>query len=305
MTVARWMARCAKVALLSVLLLSPARARAWSDPGHEAICQIALLELTPATRRKVNKILSPDSQQFKPFARACAWADDQKGVAGSLQHARRDEHFVNVKRSCAAITSENCGATPSCLFTAIHADAAALTNTTGADQLTALKFLGHWIGDLHQPLHVSYADDRGGNDIPVSQAAGCQQLHALWDYCIPETLRARMGASRRPTDLGTKLHAEITDAERTQWRRGSLVEWAQESYAIARKADTRYCLMQGDRCCYDVHACQNAAGNDRQRQTSRLTHLPHSYDEDEVGTVKLQFKKAGVRLAALLEKLLH
>ena len=291
--------------MLPVLLLSPAPANAWSDPGHEAICQIALLEMPPATRKKVTRILLPDSREFKPFARACVWADDQKGVNGTLQHARRGDHFVNVPRRCPAITSEACGAASRCLFTAIHADADTLSHGRGVERRTALKFLGHWIGDLHQPLHVSYADDRGGNDIPVSQAAGCQQLHALWDYCIPEALRVRMGASRRATDLGTRLQAEITDAERAQWRRGNLVDWAEESYAIARKTSTRYCLMQGDRCCYDAHTCENTAGNETQMQTTRLTELPHGYDEDEVDTVKQQFKKAGVRLAALLEKLLH
>jgi len=295
------MVRGAWLLTLMVRLLAPGHANAWSDPGHGAICQIALLELPATTRRKVNQILSSE----KPFATACAWADEQKGVAGTPQHARREEHFVNVPRSRAIITSEDCGAARRCLFTAIHADADTLRTATGTEQRTALKFLGHWIGDLHQPLHISYADDRGGNDIPVSTSAGCQQLHALWDYCIPEALRLRMGASRRPTDLGTKLHAEITDAERAQWRRGSLIDWAEESYAIARRADTGYCLMRDNRCCYDRRACVNTAGSDTQRQTKRLMDLPRSYDEEEVATVKLQFKKAGVRLAALLEQLLR
>ena len=297
----RRIARAAGLALLLIVPLSSPRASAWSDPGHQAVCQIALLELTPAVRKKVNKILSPESKRFKPFAAACTWADDQKNVDGTIQHARRDEHFVNVRRSLVSITSKDCGKAPKCLFTAIHADADALKNTTGPDQLTALKFLGHWIGDLHQPLHISYADDRGGNDIPVSPAAGCQQLHALWDYCLPEELRQRMGASRRPTDLGGKLHAEITDAERARWRQGTIVDWAAESYAITRRAGTRYCLMKGDRCCYDTQACENTAGSDEKRQTKRLTHLPHSYDDSEVDTVKQQLKKAGVRLAAILQ----
>jgi len=293
--------RIAQTASLALLLLAPLHADAWSDPGHEAVCQIAFLELTPAVRAKVNSILSHEDARFRSFAVACTWPDEDKSVDGTIQYRRRDDHFVNVERGVAAITSEDCGRRPRCLFSAIHADADALKNTTGKDQLTALKFLGHLIGDLHQPLHVSYADDRGGNDIPVSQAAGCQNLHALWDYCLPEELRQRLGASRHPTDLGTRLHAEITDSERARWRQGRLVDWAAESYAIVRKAETKYCLIEGTRCCYDTHECENRAGNDEARQTKRLTHLPHSYDDSEIDTVKQQLEKAGVRLAAILE----
>ena len=44
--------------------------------------------------------------------------------------------------------------------------------------MIALKFLGHWIGDLHQPLHVSYADDKGGNHVTLKKSIGCsKKLH--------------------------------------------------------------------------------------------------------------------------------
>jgi hypothetical protein len=297
----RAITRSGGLTVLLIWLLPSPGASAWSNPGHQAICQIAFLELTAGARRQVNKILSPETPRFKPFARACTWADDRKHEDGTIQNVRRDEHFVNVSRSLPAITSEDCGTTPRCLFTAIRADEDALKNGTGGAQLTALKFLGHWIGDLHQPLHISYADDRGGNDIPVSQAVGCGQLHAVWDYCIPEALRRQMGANNGPTDLGTKLDAEITDAERAQWRQGTLLDWAEESYAVTRKAETKYCLMKGDSCCYNRRSCENRAGRSTNEQTKRLMRLPHSYVDAEVATVKEQLKKAGVRLAAVLE----
>ena len=51
------------------------------------------------------------------------------------------------------------------------------------DKLAALKFLGHWVGDLHQPLHVSFEDDRGGNEIAVhGECSG--KLHGAWDTCL-------------------------------------------------------------------------------------------------------------------------
>src|SRR5258708_17221771 len=52
-----------------------------------------------------------------------------------------------------------------------------------AEKLESLKFLGHWVGDIHQPLHVSFEDDRGGNSILVSGLCG-SNLHAAWDTCL-------------------------------------------------------------------------------------------------------------------------
>jgi len=54
---------------------------------------------------------------------------------------------------------------------------------TDANKLVALKSLGHWVGDIHQPLHVSFLDDKGGNTIRTSgQCPG--NLHAVWDTCL-------------------------------------------------------------------------------------------------------------------------
>ncbi len=168
----------------------PLRVSAWSGGAHQAICQIAFLEVRPATRKKITKIMARETNaRFKPFAAACTCPDSQKHTSGTIQNQRKDEHFINVARNPRGITSEDCGAAPKCLFTVIHADEDVIKNTSGTDQPVALSFPGNWLGDLHQPLHISYADDLGGNDIPVSAAAGCKELHAVCDQCIPEDLR--------------------------------------------------------------------------------------------------------------------
>jgi nuclease S1 len=280
-------------------IASPEFARAWSGSGHQAVCQIAFLELQPATRARLNTIMAREKDDnFKPFATACTWPDSQKHTNGTIQSKRKDEHFVNVDRGLTSISTDSCGVASTCLFTAIPADEAALKNSTGQDQLVALKFLGHWVGDLHQPLHVSYADDLGGNDIPVSAAAGCKELHAVWDECIVQDLRQQMGAKPGPTDLGSKLDAEITDAERAAWRQGSLVDWAEESYQVTRAAGTKYCIEEGQSCCYDATHCEYKSAA---AKTKRLSHLSHKYDDGEVATARERLKKAGVRLASILD----
>ena len=84
------------------------------------------------------------------------------------------------------ITTATCLTAPKCLFTGIAVDLE-LLRTSHDDQakLASLKFLGHWVGDIHQPLHVSFADDRGGNFIRESEPC-VNSLHTVWDVCIIE-----------------------------------------------------------------------------------------------------------------------
>src|SRR5262244_1828852 len=52
-------------------------------------------------------------------------------------------------------------------------------------KLASLNFLGHWVGDIHQPLHVCFADDRGGN--LIRESGPCvNSLHTVWDTCMIE-----------------------------------------------------------------------------------------------------------------------
>ena len=49
----------------------------------------------------------------------------------------------------------------------------------------ALKFVGHFVGDLHQPLHTGYAYDRGGNGTAAQFFdEDPSNLHGIWDYAI-------------------------------------------------------------------------------------------------------------------------
>ena len=110
-------------------------------------------------------------------------------------------------------------------------------SASAGERLTALKFLAHWVGDIHQPLHVSFADDKGGNRIILERGIGCRKtLHDVWDNCIPEDLMEESDAGQDRRRFAEKLHGEITDADRQKWTsKMSLAQWANESYAIARE----------------------------------------------------------------------
>ena len=97
-------------------------------------------------------------------------------------------------------------------------------NETDAKRLIALESLGHWVGDIHQPLHVSFEDDRGGNDIRVS---GCSKnLHAVWDNCLVE-----YAVGLDVPKAVASLMQTITPEKQALWASSSPRVWANETFA--------------------------------------------------------------------------
>ena len=145
------------------LLMACGQASGWSDEAHIAICEIALLEVAPATRQMIEHFQeSEDNEKFADFPAACTWADYPP-------RQRSGEHFINVPRNQAEISSAVCPIGDDCLFTAIDQDIQIISSgsSSNTEKWEALKFLGHWVGDIHQPLHVSFRDDNGGNKIAM------------------------------------------------------------------------------------------------------------------------------------------
>jgi S1/P1 Nuclease len=82
---------------------------------------------------------------------------------------------------------------------------------TDATRLVALKSLGHWVGDIHQPLHVSFFDDRGGNTIRKSGQCP-EYLHAVWDTCL-----VQYAVGPDASEAATDLLAVTTPEMKAEW----------------------------------------------------------------------------------------
>ena len=271
----------------AIPLFLPASALAWGAVAHHALCEMAYQELDPRARAEVDRLIQLDEEHVT-FATSCTYADWP-------ERQRPIEHYMNVPRSTRSIAVLACPLAEDCVLTAVGKDLAVVKDRSLSDEerLTALKLLGHWVGDIHQPAHVGFADDQGANLIPNTGA--CEgNLHATWDTCIVETLLG--------TDYGAiakELHGEITDQERIDWQYDTPVEWANESYRIAIDPATRYCVDKQEACWYEDDNFILSPG-----EAQKSLKIRRAYLKRHRRTVEQRLKQAAVRLGYLLNQAL-
>ena len=258
----------------------------WGGLGHEAICELAFRELDHTARQRVIALIRQD-QEFTTFRASCNWADRPR--------QRATEHFVNLPRDASGLDDIECPLAAECVVSAIKHDFAVLASPDATDEekLAALKFLGHWVGDIHQPLHAASQDDRGGNHIRTL-GSSCESLHTLWDSCIVEE---RLGM--HPLTIVRELRAGITDEQRAEWLASDPVAWANESVEIAREPEVGYCVMVGDTCQY---AADNRGFDEGEPE--RVVVVDDDYLDMHASVARERIAMAAVRLAGLLNRAL-
>jgi len=216
------------VLLFAPLLCHVSPAVAWSADGHKIVCAVAWDELNAAALDHVETVLDVKSKQ--QFANLCTWADE---IRASRPYTA-SWHFLNVPRDATSVDLDrDCSGPRSCVVAQIRADAAALAAKTG-DAGEALKFLAHFVGDVHQPLHVSFEDDRGGNEVRGTFYKKKTNLHAVWDTGIIDH------DGRTWQQIADDLEAHVTPEERSEWSASRPLDWADESLAITLAPRTRY-----------------------------------------------------------------
>lgn len=289
------------VSLICVMTLWPPRAHAWGDEGHQIVALIAERYLDPGVKLRVQQLLATDVSGLVPdssMASEATWADryrDSDREAGALRDRQtRQWHYVDLEitapdmdRACFAHpalpagTPASAGPAADCVVDKIDQFEAELADphTGGDERRLALQFLLHLIGDLHQPLHASDDTDEGGNLKRVS-ARGMRagNLHHYWDVEFVRLL------GEQPQPVSQALLARISAADIKAWRRGSTADWARESFAQAKAVSYGALPPPGERGRYRLSA---------------------EYVRDAVDVVQLQLSRAGVRLAAMLNRALR
>jgi S1/P1 Nuclease len=293
-------------ALLAFAAAPTAPAHAWGDDGHKIVCAIAEQLLDEAGRQTVRSLVrgytAPDGGRYRSLALGCTFADRARAMARDYRNAARhgdraladalrgwahfvrfiDWHFLNVPRRSHGIAPGDCH--DDCVLTAIalHRERLGRASLSTAERGEALLLLGHWVADVHQPLHVSYADDNGGDRIDDIEGDfyANRSLHAVWDTGII----AKALGSRDWWAYARALAAAIDPAARTRWAQSDADGWAAESYALTTEADVRYCRWQGETC----------------RGLGPTRTLGASYQARFQPVVERRLQQAGVRLAAMI-----
>jgi hypothetical protein len=284
---------------LSLVLLRPAAAHAWGDEGHRVVALIAERLMNPAVRDRVAAMLAsdPDPLTAHDIGAEASWADKFRDSPDPAVRARYDAtwrwHFVNLEldrpdlaAACYGPARLPAGAPASqgpaqdCVVDKIAEFAAELADpaTVPAERLLALKYLLHFVGDVHQPLHAADDHDAGGNKVRIlAPGSTIPTLHVYWD------VDAVGGQGRDAAALADGLLARILPAERAAWQAGGPADWAFESYGLAKAV---------------AYGRLPPAGPDG------VHRLDASYIDEARGVAALQLSRAGVRLAWLLDRCL-
>jgi hypothetical protein len=306
-------------ALLVVFSTGCQSSWAWGCKGHQTVALIAEKQLAPEARTFVDKLLSenPVDPQLKRYcgnptrdlmADASTWPDD---IRGTLKNG--PWHYIDIPRGAArAPLAQFCGS-GSCITEAI-ADQLALLKDKNAEprlRAEALRYVIHFVGDLHMPLHASTNNDEGGNCTPVrylrrvpvvqtgSFVSFTPNLHAIWDTAILE--RDMEGAE--PPEYSEFLN-RVFAAEIPKWQAMGVHpdDWAWESHDLAESA------VYGElvpKVPVEVPAVVHTCG-DANNIGERMLHLNlvagEHYQEVAAPVVERRITQAGVRLAMILNE---
>jgi hypothetical protein len=235
----------AVLAVVAVALLAGS-AQAWWCTGHMTIAQIAKVTIDSTVRDKVESIVQ-ELSQMGPFPKnpdmvqvAC-WADDIK----DNNFAMAGWHFLNMPYDPTNFPINTNPAARMTVDKALPIMEKAVKKYPNEWELTfALANLIHFMGDIHQPLHVTElfssvfpTGDRGGNLFNVTVNNTATELHAVWDsICWQYTTdpqRPMSGSSYQFIEdlANTYINAyTFSQAQINEW---NATQFAAESYAFA------------------------------------------------------------------------
>lgn len=222
-------------------------AKAWGDEGHQVVALVAQSFLEPDVRKRVNALLAADTDSLAghDIAAAATWADKYRDAnIDNSRERTRQWHFVdieitapNLDQACfnhptvPAGKPASDGRKDDCVVDKIQQFATELADpsTDAEERVVALKFLLHFVGDVHQPLHSSDDNDRGGNDKRVSAAGlSAGNLHHFWDTEFVNQL----GPDART--IASDLIGHITKEQQAAWQSGSAADWTKETFAVSK-----------------------------------------------------------------------
>ena len=284
-------------AILTVVALSlwTGSALAWGPRGHSMVADIATRFLTPASTLAVDQLLADDlGADGKPSGRStlgqvASWPDELR--ATPEQRATGVYHYDDIP-ICGVPDRASYCKDGKCATAWFAKQLAILKDRSQPARARneALKWITHLVGDLHQPLHASDNDDKGGNDVRITflgkrmddpvdgRTQSPYNLHTAWDRLIPNRAIERRGGY-------DAFLADLPNAETQKaWGVGDIDAWTAESFVLAR--DFVYPTLPTTFVCG--------------RPINAVLDIGEAYDRSAEVIATSQLQKAGVRLAKVL-----
>lgn len=198
---------------LSFFLIIPSQVWAWGSKGHKLVAQIAEKCLDKSVIDSVQKYLGDLS-----FEEAAVWMDEVR--SDQAYNYLKPWHYVNVDKDKTYVKTKD----PD-IINEIEIAIAALNEKEERDKNKinfALKILFHLVGDIHQPLHCGYSQDKGGNTFQTQLFGKGTNLHKVWDSEIIEETGITL------TDC-LKMANTLTAMEKNKIQTNDIVIWMNES----------------------------------------------------------------------------
>lgn len=236
----------------------------WGQKGHDTTAAIAEKHLTEITKKAVKELLDGHSPVY--YAN---WLDN---ASHTPEYAySKTWHYKNVDSDKTFETAPKIK--EGNIVDAIYEQVDVLRDSSKSheEKSLALKMVIHFLGDIHQPMHIGHASDRGGNRWVVQYFKSDTNLHSVWDSRLPES-----GHKWSYSEWVSQLDRLSEKEEKEILEGGTPDSWGKETYEICKEI-------------YD--------------KTPQGTNIQYDYIADWTPTVEKQFLRGGLRLADLLNSI--
>lgn len=262
-------------------------AYAWGQIGHRVVGEIAESHLTEKAKKSIKAIMKNES-----LARASTKADEFRSDPNQKYYSKfLPLHYTTFYKD-KVYTRKNASKKGDVVL-GIDRMISILKNKKSSmdKKVEAIRFLTHFVGDIHQPLHVGNGFDRGGNDCKVKWFGEKTNLHKVWDTHLIEY--TKLSYTEFVKFINFPRKSELSD-----WQKGNHLLWAKEASKIRK---TLYPAIRGK--------LERAALHERKYCSLRkvrnkdIPKLSYNYVYRWRPVIEKQLLKAGVRLAGILNEI--
>ncbi|KAL6047619.1 hypothetical protein QOT17_017633 [Balamuthia mandrillaris] len=295
-----WLLVWVGVAALLCLTVGPTGTQGWGYDGHHVVAEIAERNIKPLTKKALQVYLGG-----KPLSSVSTLPD---GYDHTPQGKWSFElHFCNLPRDATQFLLEYCPDPPACVVRSIANYTRILTKQGFSGppcsfdekvEPCPLSFLTHFVGDIHQPLHVGYGDDEGGNLVNVTFFSKHTNLHSVWDtYMITRYLDGKPWMSL--VDVLEDMMKNEPGIVQRYTSIHNVTVWADESYNFTRFDVYQFTKPQNEELDDQMKLKSPSAFNNNKE----APQLDDWYYKRNMRVVQQRLIAGGVRLATLLDEI--